>query len=218
VMRLEVGRTPRNVTSCRRQRSVRGRLRVTTRNVQIAISEWVRQAPAPPTMVERSRAAYGRLEAPVATLAFNPTKRTLVNLDTWFWAQDLTEQQIRGTSALGWSRWRPPRRHPERRSTTARSERCKHVYRRSSVGASARGLDGVPAYQATAVATWSVHFELDGSRVPIDGAETELTGAEDDNRGRSRRGPDDRHLGALSRRACWTATHRVAAPREASVR
>ena len=63
--------------------------------------EWVGQAPAPPTMVERSQAAFGQLGVPPARLAFNPTRRTLVNLDTWFWAQNLTGQPVRGTSARG---------------------------------------------------------------------------------------------------------------------
>jgi hypothetical protein len=154
--------------------------------IWVPTPEWVGQAPAPPTLVERSRAAYGRLEAPVATLAFNPTKRTLVNLDTWFWAQGLTGQQIRGTPALGLVAVATPGHlqvTPGDGSApftcpwvTSKSDRCTHVYRRSSAGGSVRGLDGVPAYLATGVATWSVHFELDGRPVSIPGAPTELTG------------------------------------------
>ncbi len=148
--------------------------------------EWVRHAPAPPTMVEQSQAAFGRLVVPPATLVFNPTKRTLVNLDTWFWAQGLTGQQVRGTSALGLVAVATPGQvqvTPGDGSApftcpwvTSRSERCAHVYRRSSVGGSVRGLDGEPAYQASGVATWSVRFELDGAPVQIPGAPTELTG------------------------------------------
>jgi hypothetical protein len=146
---------------------------------------WVPQAAAPPTLVERSQAAFGRLVAPDATLAFNPTRRTLVNLDTWFWAQDLPGQPIRGTAALGLVAVATPagiQVNPGDGSgsfscpwVTSRSPQCSHVYRRSSVGGSSRGLDGGLAYQASAVATWSVHFELNGTPVPIPGATTKLT-------------------------------------------
>ena len=154
--------------------------------IWVHTSEWVVSTPAPPTLVERSQAAFGQLGVPPATLAFNPTRRTLVNLDTWFWAQSLTGQPVRGTSALGLVAVATPRDlqvTPGDGSApftcpwvTARSERCAHVYRRSSVGGSARGLDGGPAYQASAVATWNVHFEVDGRPMPIAGAPTELTG------------------------------------------
>jgi hypothetical protein len=148
--------------------------------------EWVVTTPEPPTLVERSQAAFGQLVVPPATLAFNPTRRTLVNLDTWFWAQGLTGQPIRGTSALGLVAVATPvgvQVTPGDGSgsfscpwVTSKSDLCAHVYRRSSVGGSARGPDGGPAYQASAEATWNVHFEQDGAPMPIPGAPTKLTG------------------------------------------
>ena len=59
------------------------------------------QANEPPPLVDQAREAFGQLEVPKAKLVFNPTARTLVNLDTWFWAQDLSGEELRGTSAFG---------------------------------------------------------------------------------------------------------------------
>lgn len=149
------------------------------------IQLWDTQAP-PPSLAVQAREAIGQIKTPLWTLAFNPAKRTLVNLDTWFWAQGLTGQQVRGTSALGLVAVATPGHvqiTPGDGSAsftcewvTAKSDACHHTYRRSSVGGSVRGLDGEPAYQASGVATWSVRFELDGAPVTIAGAPTELTG------------------------------------------
>jgi hypothetical protein len=47
---------------------------------------------------------------------------------------------------------------------------------RSSVGGTARGLDGAPAYEASAQAFWSLRFELNGVPKVIAGAPSELPG------------------------------------------
>ncbi len=144
------------------------------------------QAPQPPPLVDQAREAFGQIVLPTATLAFNPTKRTLVNLDTWFWAQGLTGAELRGTSAFGLVAVATP---GQLRVTpgdgfapftcawvTAKSDACAYAYRRSSVGGPVRALDGSPAYEATGKATWKLRFEDNGAPVTIPGAPTELTG------------------------------------------
>jgi hypothetical protein len=61
---------------------------------------WIGQVPPPPSQIDQAREAYGRLVVPAATVAFNPTRRTLVNFDTWFWRTGLTAGELRGMSAL----------------------------------------------------------------------------------------------------------------------
>jgi hypothetical protein len=151
------------------------------------VAQWVGQASQPPPWVDQAREAVGQIVLPTATLAFNPTSRTLVNLDTWFWARGLTGQELRGTSAFGLVAIATPGRlvvTPGDGSAplvcswvTTKSDRCAYAYQRSSVGGSARGVSGAPAYDASGLATWSVRFEIDGATRTIAGAPTELTGS-----------------------------------------
>jgi len=149
---------------------------------------WVGQANEPPPLVDQAGEAFGQLKVPKAKLVFNPTARTLVNLDTWFWAQDLSGDELRGSSAFGLVAVATPNElviTPGDGSApftcgwvTVKSDACAYAYRRSSVGGSLRGLSGAPAYEASGRATWTVRFEQDGVPVPIAGAPTELTGPE----------------------------------------
>lgn len=149
-------------------------------------SMWVGQANEPPPLVDQAREAFGRLVVPTGTLVFNPTARTLVNLDTWFWAQGLTGAELRGSSAFGLVAIATPGQltiTPGDGSApvvcswvTAKSDRCAYPYQRSSVGGSVRGPSGAPAYEATGRATWSVRFENNGAPVSIAGVPRELRG------------------------------------------
>jgi len=123
---------------------------------------------------------------PTARLEFNPPRRTLVNLDTWYWAQGLTGAELRGTSAFGLVAIATPGRlevTPGDGSAsftcawvTAKSDRCLYTYRRASVGGPLTGANGRPAYEATGRATWTLRFEDNGAPVTIDGAPTEING------------------------------------------
>jgi hypothetical protein len=147
---------------------------------------WVGQAEPPPPLVDQAREAFGQLVVPKASLVFNPTGWTLVNVDTWFWAQGLSGAELRGTSAFGLVAVATPDKlvvTPGDGSAplvcswvTVKSDACAYPYRRSSVGGSVRGTSGGPAYEATGKATWRVRFEQDGAPVPIEGAPTVLTG------------------------------------------
>jgi hypothetical protein len=150
-------------------------------------AEWVGQAPPPPSQLDQSVEATGRIDMPKATLSFNPTVRTLVNLDTWFWAQDLKAEPLRGTGAFGLVAVATPKKLEIRPGdgsvlpcgwVIAKSDGCPHVYQRSSAGGPVRAPDGRAAYQASGTAIWSLHFELGGVRVIIPGARTELRGPE----------------------------------------
>jgi len=146
---------------------------------------WVGQVNEPPPLVDQAREAFGQLDVPAATLVFNPPGRTLVNFDTWFWAQGLSGAELRGTSAFGLVAVATPNElviTPGDGSApkscawvTVKSDACAYAYRRSSAGGSARSPSGAPAYQASGVATWTVRFEQNGSPVPIAGAPTVLT-------------------------------------------
>jgi hypothetical protein len=137
-------------------------------------------------LVDQAREAFGQLVVPKATLVFNPTARTLVNLDTWFWAQDLPTTELTGSSAFGLVAIATPDQlvitpgdgsaPPPCSWVTVKSDACAYAYRRSSVGGSVRGPSGAPAYEATGKATWTVRFELNGAPVVIGGAPTVLTG------------------------------------------
>jgi len=149
---------------------------------------WVGQANPPPPLVDQAREAFGQLVVPKATLVFNPPGRTLVNFDTWFWAQDLSVAELRGTSAFGLVAVATPGTlviTPGDGSAplscswvTVKSDACAHAYRRSSVGGSVRGASGAPAYEASGKATWTVRFEQNDAPVVVAGAPTELTGPE----------------------------------------
>lgn len=152
----------------------------------IPTAVWVGQAEPPPPLVDQAFEAFGQLVVPTASLVFNPPGRTLVNLDTWFWAQGLTGAELRGSSAFGLVAVATPGTlviTPGDGSAplscswvTVKSDVCAYAYRRSSAGGSARSPSGAPAYQATGEANWTVRFEQNGAPVVIAGAPTELAG------------------------------------------
>jgi hypothetical protein len=145
---------------------------------------WDAQPAQPPSLAVQATEAIGRIQLPTATLRFNPTNRTLVHLATWFWAEGLDGQVRKGTSALGLVAYATPDRlqvDPGDGSgavtckwVTPKSDRCTYRYRRSSLAGSALGLNGAPAYKATATAFWTLRFELDDVAIRVPGAPPEL--------------------------------------------
>ena len=163
--------------------------------VWVPLSQWIGQAQQPPPLLDQSVEATGQITMPSAVLSFNPTARTLVNLDTWFWAQNLKVRALRGSSAFGLVAIATPDRlevTPGDGSAmqpcpwvTAKPQvppdqpgPCSYAYLRSSIGGSARGPNGAPAYEASAHAVWTLRFELNGGPVIIPGAQSELSGPE----------------------------------------
>jgi hypothetical protein len=145
---------------------------------------WDAQAAQPPSRAVQAIEAIGHIVLPQATLVFNPTNRTLVNLDTWFWADGLKPNVLQGSSAFGLIAYATPSRlvvTPGDGSAArtcqwvmSKSSSCAHYYRRSSLGGPAVGPTGAPAYEATATAWWKLHFEDNGKPVIIPGALPEM--------------------------------------------
>jgi hypothetical protein len=152
----------------------------------VGTAQWVGQARKPPPLVDQAREASGLIVLPKGTLVFNPPTRTLVNVDTWFWAERLSGRELRGTSAFGLVAVATPGRlevTPGDGSAplscewvTTKSDTCSYPYRHSSVGGSVVGPDGRPAYQASARATWTLRFEVNGVPTEVPGAPTALPG------------------------------------------
>ena len=124
--------------------------------------------------------AMGELRISTPTLAANPGAQTLVGLDTWFWMEGVATTSLTGSSAWGLVAVATPDHitlDPGDGSGTTScpwivtsSAQCTYAYPRSSIGGSATGSLGGPAYSASVVATWRVHFERNGNPVTIPGA------------------------------------------------
>jgi hypothetical protein len=135
-------------------------------------------------MAVQAMQAIGKIKTPLWTVSFNPTNRTLVNFDTWFWAEGLDGTELTGSSALGLVAHATPDRLVVTAGdgsgpltckwVTSKSDACHYAYRRSSLGGSAVGRDGAPAYEPTGTAYWKLWFENNGVRVTIPGAQSEL--------------------------------------------
>ena len=141
--------------------------------------------PQPPSLQEQAQTAFGQLQAPGAHLSFNPTTRTLVSLDTWFWADGLSGGELTGSSAFGLVAIASPDHldlDPGDGSAsltcdwvTAQSDSCSYAYPRSSEANGTTSVDH-GAYAANGQAVWDVRFEFNGNPVNIPGAPTELRG------------------------------------------
>lgn len=108
---------------------------------------------------DRLVAAFGALTLPDVTPVFNPPTRTLVNLDTWWWAQGASATPIVGSEALGLVAIAEPRTMVVTAAgqsvtcpvVTSRSDTCTMIFRRAG------------SHTATMRITYDVRFELDGS-------------------------------------------------------
>jgi hypothetical protein len=159
----------------------------------VHLAQWIGQSSAPPPLKDQAVEATGQIKMPSAVLSFNPTARTVVNLPTWFWAQGLTSEVLRGSSALGLVAYATPARlevtpgdgsavrtcpwvTAQPQVPADQSGPCSYAYPRSSVAGTALGRSGASAYGASARAVWSLRFELNGAPVQIAGAPSELPG------------------------------------------
>lgn len=146
---------------------------------------WSDDQPAEPPLEEQAMTAYGLLVAPDFTLAFNPPQRTFVNLDTWWWADGVGNDEITGSSAFGVVAIATPDHievDPGDGSgsftcswVTSRSDACIYAYAKASVDG-AQQVEGQPAYEAQARLVYSVRFENDGAPLELDGLPTQLVG------------------------------------------
>jgi hypothetical protein len=138
-----------------------------------------------PSIEELAQIAFGELVFPEYTLTFNPPRRTYVNLDTWWWAQGATTEELIGTAALGVRALATPNRmevDPGDGSgvfscefVTAKSDDCTYTYRRASVRGSAAADDGSPAYPARMRLVYDVRFEVDGTPLTLDDLPTSFS-------------------------------------------
>jgi len=135
---------------------------------------WTTEPNPGPTPAEAAQQAFGELTTPAFTAAFNPDTRTLVNLETWWWAEGADAQEIVGTGALGVRAIGTPDRievDPGDGTgtftcdfVTSESDACSHVYRRASR----------PTYDARMRLVYSVRFERNGNPMDLPGLPTQL--------------------------------------------
>jgi len=159
----------------------------------LGVGAWMGEAlwmddnePEPPSLQEQAQTAFGQLQVPGATLTVNPTTRTLVSLDTWFWAGGLSADELTGSSAFGLVAIATPDHlelDPGDLSgdvpcdwVTERSDTCSYAYPISSEANGTTTVDGHGAYAASGQAVWEVNFEMNGNPVTIPGSPTELRG------------------------------------------
>ncbi|RLV56880.1 hypothetical protein D9V41_03665 [Aeromicrobium phragmitis] len=117
-----------------------------------------------PSLADRVFAAHGLLQLPGVDVNFNPPTRTLVNLDTWWWAEGLPAGEIVGPPAYGLRAIATPETMTvetgdgsrlECRLVTSRSDECRSAYRRAG------------DYTATMTVEYSVRFEDGGNLVDV---------------------------------------------------
>ena len=119
---------------------------------------------------DRLLAAYGQLTVPDVTPVFNPPVRTLVNLDTWWWAEGGSSEPIVGTEALGLVAIAEPRSMVVTAAgqtvtcpvVTTKSDACRMVFRRSGT------------YTATMQIVYTVRFEIGGQPFTVPGGNADL--------------------------------------------
>ncbi len=142
--------------------------------------------PPPPSLQDQARTATGQLSLALPALSTSPTRRTLVNLPTWFWIEGGDPEQV-GSSAFGLRAIATVSSLdiatgdgttitcPWTTSSTEAETSCDYTYRRASNDGTAT-QDGRPADTVSATSTWDIRFELNGVNVTIPGAPTTLQG------------------------------------------
>lgn len=142
-------------------------------------SDWGWYDEDEPSTSEEAWEAFGRLPFPDFELAFSPAGRSLVDFDTWFWADGPGSEPITGTSAGGVVAVATPSHievDPGDGSAAMtcewvveESDTCSYVYEQASVDGVVTSADGDPAYDARARLAYDIHFELGGSILDIPG-------------------------------------------------
>ncbi len=141
----------------------------------------------PPTPLEQARTAIDALDFTTPTVGVSPAARTLVNLDTWFWLEDVQpEVTASAFTVTATARLRTMTVDPGDGSGTfacnpvpttaaAAAESCLKQYRKASVRGGA-SVDGRPAYEATVTTLYDLSFTLGGDPTTIAGAPTTIDG------------------------------------------
>lgn len=134
---------------------------------------WYQPEDEGPTLEELAQQAFGALETPAFTVAFNPPGRTIVGFPTWFWAATGSAGTITGSSAGGVVAIAEPSRLEvdpgdgrgvQRCAwTTTQTDTCSVTYARSSLG-----------YPARMRLVYDVRFENAGAPLALDGLPTVL--------------------------------------------
>lgn len=123
--------------------------------------------------------AFGSLTTPPFEPAFSPPTRSIVNLDTWYWADGPGSDPLTGSSGRVTAIAEPSHLQVDPGDgakvltcgfETAENERCTHTYRRASVG----HPDGFPVRMRL---VYDVRFEENGSPLELDGLPTSLESA-----------------------------------------
>ncbi|GAA3548855.1 hypothetical protein AFL01nite_23180 [Aeromicrobium flavum] len=115
------------------------------------------------SVVDRIRAARGALRLPTVTATFNPPTRTLVNIETWWWAQGAPAAEIVGTPALGMRAIASPRGMTV--SVAGQSVSCPLVTRMADTCAMQFRRAG--DHPATMTLTYDIRFEMGGTVIPV---------------------------------------------------
>ncbi|WP_146057071.1 MULTISPECIES: hypothetical protein [unclassified Streptomyces] len=132
-------------------------------------NEWGWFTPDGPTVAELAWEAYGSLVVPEFSLVFNPPQRSVIFIDTWWWAEGPTDAAVRGSSAGGVVAIAEPNRIEvdpgdgtgviDCAWVTSRSDSCTHVYAKSDAS----------GYPARARLVYDVRFENGGAALDVPG-------------------------------------------------
>jgi len=147
-------------------------------------SAWWTGENEPPSLLERARTAIGQIDLATPTLRTSPTGRTLVSLDTWFWAGGATQTasgsafDLVATATFASMSVDPGDGSgafscPLTTTREAAQSDCRHAYRRASVGGSA-SVGGRPAHSASVRLVYDLAFTVGGTPVVVPGAPTTL--------------------------------------------
>lgn len=130
-----------------------------------------------PTLLEQAQTAIGRINLGTPEIHVSPSGRTLVNLDTWFWATG-QQRTATGSSAFGLvaiATFRGMSVDPGDGTgtftcgwTTSAAEakqNCHHEYLRASVRGT-ESVGGRPAYGVRVTAVYDLRFEMNGAPIP----------------------------------------------------
>ena len=127
-----------------------------------------------PSIEELATQAFNSLPFPTITPTFNPPRRTIVNLETWWWAAGATNDELSASAGSVTVRATPSHREVDPGDgsgvmrcsfATTESDACTHVYRRSNA----------EGYAARMRLVWTLVFTDGGDVVELNGLPTEFT-------------------------------------------